>query len=115
MSRIAGCLTLLAALIFSPFAKPAEKPVVVDVWPGMVPGETKPIGEENAREQKAGAKTIKLLTNVSKPTLTIYRPAKEKDTGASVLICPGGAYSILAWDLEGEEVAEWHLLAFEIP
>src|SRR5262249_54892297 len=43
----------------------------------------------------------------SKPTLTIFRPAKEKDTGASVVICPGGGYHILAWDLEGEEVAGW--------
>jgi acetyl esterase/lipase len=48
-----------------------------------------------------------MVTNVTKPTLTIYRPAKEKDTGAAVLICPGGGYWNLYWQLEGEEVAEW--------
>src|SRR5207249_774977 len=42
-----------------------------------------------------------------KPTITIYRPAKEKDTGAAVLICPGGGYWNLFWELEGEEVAAW--------
>jgi acetyl esterase/lipase len=47
------------------------------------------------------------LTNVSKPSITIYRPAKEKDTGAAVVICPGGGYWNLYWELEGEEVAAW--------
>src|SRR5262249_20395631 len=50
---------------------------------------------------------VKRLTNVSKPTLTVFRPEKDKDTGAAVLIAPGGGYNILAWDLEGEEVAAW--------
>src|SRR5205823_2526011 len=56
---------------------------------------------------RAGDKPVKRLTNVSKPTTTVFRPAKEKDTGASVVIAPGGGYNILAWDLEGEEVAAW--------
>jgi acetyl esterase/lipase len=107
MSRIAVSLTLLAALIIVPSAPTAEKPVLLDVWPGKPPGETKPIGEETIREQKSGARTVKILSNVSKPTLTVYRPAKDKDTGAAVVICPGGGYNILAWDLEGEEVAAW--------
>jgi acetyl esterase/lipase len=84
-----------------------KQPMTVDVWPGKAPGETGTIGEEKFLEQKAGEKKVKRLTNVSKPTLTIFRPAKDKDTGAAVVICPGGGYNILAWDLEGEEVAEW--------
>src|SRR5947209_18087559 len=48
-----------------------------------------------------------MLTNSTRPTLTVYRPAKEKDAGAAALICPGGGYWNLAWDLEGEEVAAW--------
>jgi acetyl esterase/lipase len=88
-------------------APAAEKPVVLDVWPGKAPGETGAIGEERVQDQKPGEKPVKRLTNVSKPTLTVFRPAKEKDTGAAVVICPGGGYNILAWDLEGEEVAAW--------
>jgi acetyl esterase/lipase len=49
----------------------------------------------------------RMVTNVSKPTITIYRPAKEKDTGTAVLICPGGGYWNLYWQLEGEEVSDW--------
>ena len=88
-------------------AAAADKPLVLDVWPGMVPGETKPIAEEKMLDLKPGEKQVKRVTNVSKPTITVYRPAREKDTGASVLICPGGGYNILAWDLEGTEVADW--------
>jgi acetyl esterase/lipase len=98
---VAGLLTVAA------LGQNAEKPVVIDVWPGKAPGETGNIGEEKFLEQKTGEKQVKRLTNVTKPTLTIYRPAKDKDTGAAVLICPGGGYNILAWDLEGEEVASW--------
>lgn len=85
----------------------AEKPLVLDVWPGKPPGETALIGEEKFLEAKPGEKPVKRLTNISRPNLTVFRPAKEIDTGAAVLICPGGGYHILAWDLEGEEVAAW--------
>jgi acetyl esterase/lipase len=103
MSRITTLLTLLAMLSAAIPARTAEKPVVVDVWPGKAPGEAKPIGEEKMEDSKG----VKRISNVSKPTLTIYRPAKDKDTGAAVIVCPGGGYNILAWDLEGTEVAEW--------
>jgi acetyl esterase/lipase len=41
------------------------------------------------------------------PQIAVYRPSAEKDTGAAVVICPGGGHHILAYDLEGTEVAEW--------
>jgi acetyl esterase/lipase len=86
----------------------ADKPLVLDVWPGKAPGETADIGAEKFMEDKPGQKSnVKRLTNVSKPTITIFRPEKDKDTGAAVVIAPGGGYHILAWDLEGEEVATW--------
>ena len=40
------------------------------------------------------------------PTLTPYFPAKEKTTGAAIIVCPGGGYTHLA-DHEGRPVAEW--------
>jgi acetyl esterase/lipase len=107
MKRIAVCLSPILLLAAVPMARTAEKPEVLDVWQGTPPGETKPIGEESTRDQKVAVGTIKILSNVSKPTLSIFRPAKDKDTGAAVIICPGGGYNILAWDHEGEEVAAW--------
>src|SRR5436190_608499 len=49
----------------------------------------------------------KHIANVTKPTLTIYQPPKEKNTGTAMLIRPGGGYHNLFWELEGEEVAAW--------
>ena len=47
------------------------------------------------------------LGNVSQPTLQVFKPTTADDTGTSVVICPGGGHRILAYDLEGTEVAEW--------
>jgi acetyl esterase/lipase len=94
---LSACLPALAA----------DQPLVVDVWPGKpADDDAAKIGTEKFIELKQ-APNVKWLTNVTKPTLTIYRPAQGKDTGAAVLICPGGGYHNLAWDLEGEEVARW--------
>jgi acetyl esterase/lipase len=84
-----------------------EKPTTLDVWPGKPPGETGTIGAEKMLPDKPGQKKVKRLTNITRPTITVFRPDKARDTGTAVLIAPGGGYSILAWDLEGEEVAAW--------
>jgi acetyl esterase/lipase len=98
--------TLFVVLALGARAWSADKNQVLDVWPGPVPGETGKVGPEKLTRQQ-GNRPIQLLTDVSKPTLTVFRPTKEHDTGAAVVICPGGGYNILAWDLEGEEVAAW--------
>jgi acetyl esterase/lipase len=48
-----------------------------------------------------------LVTDVTRPSITIHRPPRGRDTGASMLICPGGGYWNLYWQTEGEEVAAW--------
>ncbi len=105
--RILFSVGMASLITVTALGQPADKPLVLDVWPGKVPGEKGDIGEEKILEQKPNEKQVKRLTNVTKPTITIFRPAKDKDTGASVVIAPGGGYHILAWDLEGEEVAQW--------
>ncbi len=89
----------------------ASEPLTINVWPGKPPGETKelaPEADQTKPEDKliAGRRIIK-LGNVSTPQIAIYRPSPDKDTGASVVICPGGGHHILAYDLEGTEVATW--------
>jgi len=88
--------------------------LVVELWPGEAPEETGHIGpERNRMSPKLDRKQVevteqtRLIADVTKPTLTMYRPAKEADTGTAVLICPGGGYWDLYWQLEGEEVAAW--------
>jgi acetyl esterase/lipase len=48
-----------------------------------------------------------MVKNVSNPTIQLFSPAKEKNTGAAVLVFPGGGYNKLAIDLEGSEICEW--------
>ena len=97
-------LSFVLVALASSWARAAEKRPTLDVWPGQAPGEKGDVGQEKLLPPQ-GTKPVQRLTNVSKPTITLYRP--EKPNGAAVLICPGGGYSILAMDLEGEEVAAW--------
>ena len=114
MKRIGAAVSLITWLCVAWPAAGADKPLVVELWPGKVPDETGDIGPEKVvmspkldRKQVEVTEPTRLVTNVSKPTLTVYRPSREKDTGAAVLICPGGGYWNLYWQLEGEEVAAW--------
>ena len=80
------------------------------LWNGKAPGEKGDIGEERDMtkpNEDAPGHYVARIGNVTEPTITVYRPKKEKDSGAAVLVCPGGGYSILAYDLEGSEVCEW--------
>jgi acetyl esterase/lipase len=85
-----------------------EEPLVIDLWPGATPGDTGITRAETSRiHQSPLVGPTKLITNVSHPTLTLYRPPQDKNTGTAMLIFPGGGYWDLYWELEGEEVAEW--------
>src|ERR1044072_1112442 len=103
MKHILPGMALLLAATASVIACGIE-PLVVDLWPDKVPGDVGISGQENSRTYESpliGGPT-KLITNVTKPTLTIYSPPPEKNTGTAMLICPGGGYHDLFWELEGE-------------
>lgn len=90
----------------------AAEPKLIKLWPGAVPGpaaKTEGAERDLTKPQDkliAGRKIIK-LGHVSTPQMHVYLPSKEKANGGAVVVCPGGGFSILAWDLEGLEVAEW--------
>jgi acetyl esterase/lipase len=108
MKRIASCLILAFCFSLGSPGMAAERPLVLPVWPGKVPGDYGTIGAERIRApSEAPTKDAKWITNVTKPTITVFQPVKAKNTGAAMVICPGGGYWNLAWDLEGEEVAAW--------
>ena len=74
--------------------------MVMKLWPKGAPGNNEcPKAEETFNG--------KMVRYVSEPTLTIYLPDKEKNTGAAVVICPGGGYSIEAMDHEGYAFAAY--------
>jgi acetyl esterase/lipase len=103
-------LVFAALALAAPAGPAAEQPrPELPVWPGKPPGETAAVGVEKdvtkPTDGKVAGKRVIRLGNVSRPTLTVYRPAKPN--GAAVVVCPGGGYHILAMDLEGTEVCEW--------
>jgi acetyl esterase/lipase len=103
-----SAVTGLTLAVTVPAAEPAK---VIDLWPQEAPGEKGPLGEEKditkPSDGSVAGKPVIRLGNVSKPTITVYSPAPEKDTGTAVVVCPGGGYHILAMDLEGTEICQW--------
>lgn len=108
-----GFVILAVLLCVAGRGSSADNPRVVELWPGKAPEEPGTIGEEKefpstpSKERSETTEVTRLITNVTKPTITLVRPAKDKDTGTAMLICPGGGYHNLWWQLEGEEVAAW--------
>ncbi len=89
-------------------AQGADEPLVLDVWPGKAVGDHGQIGPERVRAPaEAPTKDAKWITNVTRPTISVFQPQAANRAGVAILICPGGGYWNLAWDKEGEEVAAW--------
>ncbi len=109
---IVGGLSLVFIIVAE--CSRGDDPIVIQVWPNQPPDEAAPVGEERWRmspgldkKQVEVTEPTRMLTNVSNPTITVYRPDKSKDNGTAFIICPGGGYWDLYWQLEGEEVAKW--------
>ena len=84
------------------------------LWPGTVPDARALEGPEVAvtvvdaegKPRLVGGKPWVYVDKVAQPTMTVYAP-QGRNTGAAVLVFPGGGYNILAIDLEGTEVCDW--------
>jgi acetyl esterase/lipase len=90
--------------------QPSPGHTQVPIWPGAPPDAAAvvPAGPETvevAKELIAGKPVIG-VSNVSRPTMTVYSP-RGKNTGVAVVVFPGGGYTDLAIDLEGTEVCDW--------
>jgi acetyl esterase/lipase len=117
-STVRHSLLLLVALVgisSTAFAQqspwlPSPSHTTLPVWPHAAPAANpNPAPETDTTTPKdhlVADKPVIRLGNVSAPTLTLYQPT-AKNTGAAVVVFPGGAYHILAIDLEGTEVCDW--------
>jgi acetyl esterase/lipase len=110
-SRLLPWVLSLALLGLSGRCLASDALAAVELWPKGAPAEQGGLPEEKdttkASDGKVAGRSVIRLGNVSKPTLTVYQPAAGQATGTAVLVCPGGAYNILALDLEGTEVCSW--------
>jgi len=73
---------------------------VIKVWPDGAPNDN---GMTEPEEKYEGVR----VRNVSEAEMYVYLPDEKNNTGAAVVICPGGGYWIEAMDHEGYDIAEW--------
>ena len=81
----------------------------VAIWPGTAPDAQPVPGPESVQtdtKSLIAGKPTTGVTNVTRPTMTVYSP-KGKNTGVTVVVFPGGGFEELAIDLEGTEVCDW--------
>jgi len=110
MKKALLCLTLsLAGALRAASWHPTPGHVQLPLWSGAAPHALPVSGPEyttNDPKELIGGKTVIAVQRVSRPTLTLYR-ARGRNTGAAVVVYPGGGFWILAMDLEGTEVCDW--------
>ena len=109
------CLGLMVSVPAGVFAQgtawqPASGHTQIKIWPNSAPGAPASSEPEldmtNPTDNLVAGKPLIRLGNVSVPTITVYSPTRG-NMGAALVVFPGGAYRILAIDLEGTELCAW--------
>lgn len=89
----------------------ANEAITLPLWPSGVPGESQVFPPESnittSEHRMVDGRPATRLSNVVDPTITVFRPDPLDNTGAAVIVCPGGGYNYVVVDLEGSEVCEW--------
>lgn len=83
----------------------SAQPFTVKLWPDGIPGSKTDASYVEEIITSEGRTTR--CNRVVNPDLTVYLPPAGKGNGAAVLVCPGGGYTTLAFDHEGNAVARW--------
>src|SRR5437868_11077029 len=89
--------------------QPSPGHAQIQIWPGPAPDAqllSRPEMPAPVNDHLVAGRPWTYVSAVSRPTMTVYSP-KGKNTGAAVVVFPGGGYRILAIDLEGTEVCDW--------
>ena len=74
---------------------------LLPLWKGQVPNQ-----QASKTVERSDTTDAVRISEVQNPTIEVYLPSKSQATGQAVLICPGGGYSILAYDKEGTDIAK---------
>ena len=82
----------------------ASQNMVIRIWPGEAPGSE---GWTQVEEETILPPDLKVVRNVTQPSLTVYPADPAKVNGTAVIVCPGGAWHFLSIDKEGTDVASW--------
>ena len=93
---------LFMALSLNSFSQKNE---IIYLWPGKVPGEAK--GKMAPGIDTVRKDNVLRYNEITNPAIEIFLPDSKTGNGSAIIICPGGGYSILAYDKEGTEIAAW--------
>lgn len=96
---------IVLLLAFTAASGHSQERDTVYLWPGPVPGGSEDKHPPVRTPNQEGNTTR--LTEVTNPAIIVFESDPFLKNGASVVVCPGGGYTILAIDKEGYEVAEW--------
>jgi endo-1,4-beta-xylanase len=102
ISKLVGTGVVLWLVSFA-YSAIAQNQVVL-LWPNGAPGSEGKTAEEKVRIYENGEH---IVSSVHRPAITLYLPAKDKATGAAVIVIPGGGHRELWMDHEGYNVAQW--------
>lgn len=80
-----------------------SQPLTLKLWPDKAPGT--PVNKSLANKEFHDARFWTF--NVTEASVNVYLPAKDKNSGTAVVVCPGGGYGFLAMGHEGKDVAIW--------
>ena len=84
----------------------AIEPITLKLWPDGPPAAMVPKSDATVKLiQSYGGAGANRVTDVSDPTITVFRPAKPN--GTSVIVAPGGGFMFLSYAHEGTHVCEW--------
>jgi len=95
---------IILTFIFCNLCQMIFSQTVLPLYKDSIPN-SKPVKNEEKSEYTSDSHIL-IISSVTQPSLTIFLPEKEKATGAAVVICPGGGYSVLAASHEGYDVAK---------
>jgi acetyl esterase/lipase len=99
---------MLAIALAAPAAcLAADDRAELPLWPGAAPGSEGITANNVTVDRGKDGKHSYMVTQVHKPTLTVYLPPRDKGTGAAIIVCPGGGHRYLAIDHEGHDVGRW--------
>jgi acetyl esterase/lipase len=90
----------------TPSWQPSPGHAQVSIWPGTPPDAQPVAGPEYTQTVDEDTPVAVVVGKVSRPTMTVYSPT-GRNTGAAVVVFPGGGYWVLYMDLEGTEVCDW--------
>ena len=98
-------LTFIFITMFCTSIMAQQNPILL--FPNGAPGETETMAEEedSSGNKVAGCPVLR-ITNVSQPTITFYPAPSDNNSGATIIVSPGGGYNILAYNLEGTEICK---------